>query len=97
MGLPSIKSRSGVKQLSKMENWQKITIFRFKVIELPQTDPYITGLKPRYHVGESLRANCTLEESYPAANITWLQNGHVAETRYVKNHQPLFSYTGRYT
>lgn len=42
--------------------------------EVPEHRPFIVGIRPRYRVGDSLRANCTSKHSKPAANLTWVVN-----------------------
>lgn len=42
--------------------------------EVPEHRPFIVGIRPRYRVGDSLRANCTSKHSKPAANLTWIVN-----------------------
>ncbi|CAH0564220.1 unnamed protein product [Brassicogethes aeneus] len=59
-----------------------------QVVDLPQGDPVISGLKPRYRVGETLKANCTSEGSNPAANLTWYLNGKPVDAKYVHRHKP---------
>jgi hypothetical protein len=56
-----------------------------QVVDLPPNDPYISGMKTRYHHGEILKANCTSEHSNPAANLTWYINGMPAEQNHVRN------------
>lgn len=43
-------------------------------VEVPENRPIIHGIKQRYQVGDSLRANCTSKNSRPAANLTWTLN-----------------------
>ncbi|RZB39828.1 uncharacterized protein BDFB_010564, partial [Asbolus verrucosus] len=57
-----------------------------QVVDLPPQDPYITGVKTRYHHGDILRANCTSEHSNPAVNLTWYINGMPAELSHVRNY-----------
>ncbi|KAM7352237.1 uncharacterized protein ACRADG_004863 isoform 3-T3 [Cochliomyia hominivorax] len=47
-----------------------------EVVVVPGKDPVITGIRPRYKVGDILRGNCTSSHSRPAANITWTVNGY---------------------
>lgn len=45
------------------------------VADVPVHQPVITGVQPRYRVGNLLRGNCTSKHSRPAANLTWYING----------------------
>lgn len=63
------------------------------VVEIPSHTPTISGIKPKYRLGDTLRGNCTSKDSKPAANLTWYINSELAEFKYVK---PLRKYrTGR--
>ncbi|KAG8283804.1 hypothetical protein J6590_007812 [Homalodisca vitripennis] len=53
------------------------------VVTAPKNRPLLQGLRARYRVGETLRANCTSADSSPAANLSWLLNGHQVDRRYV--------------
>lgn len=55
----------------------------FQVVELPHSDPYIRGLKTRYHKGDTLKAVCTSERSRPAANLTWFRDEKPTEPQYL--------------
>uniref|UniRef100_A0AAR5PMX2 Ig-like domain-containing protein n=2 Tax=Dendroctonus ponderosae TaxID=77166 RepID=A0AAR5PMX2_DENPD len=59
-----------------------------KVIDLPRKDPQINGLKTRYKLEETLKANCTSEGSHPAANLTWRINGKDVEEKFVRHQRP---------
>lgn len=52
----------------------KNTLETFIFVEVPENRPIIHGIKQRYQVGDSLRANCTSKNSKPAANLTWTIN-----------------------
>jgi hypothetical protein len=41
----------------------------------PSEAPLVVGLKTRYRVGETLEMQCFINNTYPAANITWFING----------------------
>jgi hypothetical protein len=41
----------------------------------PSDAPLLVGFKPRYRVGETLEMQCFINNTYPAANITWFING----------------------
>lgn len=47
---------------------------------LPQHDPFINGLLPRYRYNDFIVANCTADWSSPAATLSWYING--ARVRY---------------
>ncbi|KAJ8921392.1 hypothetical protein NQ315_003008 [Exocentrus adspersus] len=57
-----------------------------EVVSLPKKDPYITGLRTRYKLGDVLRTNCTSEKSSPAANLAWYVNGQHVEAPHVHRH-----------
>lgn len=42
---------------------------------LPEEGPRISGGKPRYQVGDTVRVNCTSGSSKPAAQLMWFING----------------------
>lgn len=53
----------------------------------PKNRPFLLGLRARYKAGDTLRANCTSAESRPAANLSWLLNGHqVGHKRFPISH-----------
>lgn len=58
-----------------------------QVVVLPRHDPHITGLKSRYRLDETLKANCTSKDSNPAANLTWLVNGYPVIADRVRRHK----------
>ncbi|RZF39343.1 hypothetical protein LSTR_LSTR000864 [Laodelphax striatellus] len=45
------------------------------VAVVPQTLPELSGVRPRYRVGDKLQGVCTSRRSKPAANLTWGLNG----------------------
>ncbi|XP_026463486.1 uncharacterized protein LOC113366141 [Ctenocephalides felis] len=55
-----------------------------EVVETPRHNPIITGIKPRYKIGDIMRGNCTSKHSRPPANITWQINGHSGEKAHPK-------------
>ncbi|XP_054262869.1 junctional adhesion molecule 2A-like [Macrosteles quadrilineatus] len=57
---------------------------KMKVVTPPRHSPSLHGLRPRYRVGERLRVNCTSAESLPAANLSWLINGHQVDERHAR-------------
>ncbi|KAB0794025.1 hypothetical protein PPYR_13645 [Photinus pyralis] len=45
-----------------------------QVVEVPKEGPIIKGLKSRYRLNDTLKAECTSIKSPPAANLTWFVN-----------------------
>ncbi|XP_037024578.1 uncharacterized protein LOC119066303 [Bradysia coprophila] len=58
-----------------------------EVVEVPEHRPFIVGIRPRYRVGDSLRANCTSKHSKPAANLTWIVNDLPPNPLYVRTYR----------
>ncbi|KAL0810232.1 hypothetical protein ABMA28_011014 [Loxostege sticticalis] len=51
------------------------------VVDPPFRAPHITISQTRYARGDAIRANCSVDEAYPAPNITWILDDHkIAET-----------------
>ncbi|XP_047517019.1 uncharacterized protein LOC125057396 [Pieris napi] len=51
------------------------------VVDPPFRAPRITVAQRSYSRGDIIRANCTVDEAYPAPNITWILDDHkIAET-----------------
>ncbi|GAB6023139.1 hypothetical protein CHUAL_007221 [Chamberlinius hualienensis] len=48
------------------------------VFDLPEDVPKITGIQPKYDIGETLNVNCTSYKSKPAAILSWTVNGDKA-------------------
>ncbi|XP_039283903.1 cell adhesion molecule 2 [Nilaparvata lugens] len=57
------------------------------VVVVPQSRPVLMGVKPRYRIGDTLRANCTSPGSRPAANLTWVLNDQSVDTRFVRQYR----------
>ncbi|RZF44468.1 hypothetical protein LSTR_LSTR002241 [Laodelphax striatellus] len=57
------------------------------VVVVPQSRPVLMGVKPRYRIGDTLRANCTSPGSRPAANLTWVLNDDPVDTRFVRQYR----------
>ncbi|XP_073978047.1 cell adhesion molecule 2-like isoform X2 [Rhodnius prolixus] len=55
-----------------------------KIVVPPTTLPRVEGMKPRYRVGDTLKATCTSKNSKPAANLTWGLNGNILDSEYIK-------------
>jgi hypothetical protein len=45
-----------------------------EVVDVPQNQPVITGIRSHYRMGEMIRGNCSSQFSRPASNLTWLMN-----------------------
>ena len=41
----------------------------------PNERPQVFGFKPRYRVGDTLSMTCYVNNTFPAANLTWYING----------------------
>ncbi|XP_017013981.2 uncharacterized protein beat-Ia isoform X2 [Drosophila takahashii] len=64
-----------------------IAAAELEVIETPHNAPFITGIRPRYRVGDILRGNCTSRHSRPAANLTWTVNNEEVNPALVRHHK----------
>ncbi|GLV31275.1 beaten path IIIc [Carabus blaptoides fortunei] len=53
------------------------------VVALPEDGPKITGGKPRYQIGDTVRVNCTSGRSKPAAQLSWYINGDPADPNFL--------------
>ena len=57
-------------------NYTENHVFFFSIlIALPKEGPQITGGRPRYQIGDTVRVNCTSGRSKPAAQLMWFING----------------------
>lgn len=45
-----------------------------EVVDVPEDQPVISGIRSHYRLGELIVGNCTSPLSRPAANVTWLMN-----------------------
>ncbi|XP_017134259.1 uncharacterized protein LOC108150537 isoform X1 [Drosophila elegans] len=66
-----------------------IAAAELEVIETPHNAPFISGIRPRYRVGDILRGNCTSRHSRPAANLTWTVNNEEVNPSLVRHHKVL--------
>ncbi|XP_025836731.1 uncharacterized protein LOC108732214 [Agrilus planipennis] len=66
---------------------------RMTVVALPEEGPRITGGKPRYQIGDTVKVNCTSGRSKPAALLNWFINGEAADQSLLKG--PHIIVTGR--
>ncbi|XP_054265293.1 uncharacterized protein LOC128988109 isoform X1 [Macrosteles quadrilineatus] len=57
------------------------------VVEVPRNPPELSGIKSKYRVRDTLRANCTASPSKPAVNLTWGINGENVNPKYVKQYR----------
>uniref|UniRef100_A0A1A9ZH02 CD80-like immunoglobulin C2-set domain-containing protein n=1 Tax=Glossina pallidipes TaxID=7398 RepID=A0A1A9ZH02_GLOPL len=48
-----------------------------EIVELPIEQASVTGIQPRYRIGDLVDGNCSIKYSKPAANLTWTINGVV--------------------
>ena len=53
--------------------WSKSLLISF-LAAVPKRNPYITGQKSRYSVGEVVDLNCTSNASIPEAELSWYVN-----------------------
>ncbi|XP_053612951.1 uncharacterized protein LOC128676701 isoform X1 [Plodia interpunctella] len=53
------------------------------IVDLPKDYPELTDLKRKYKLGSKLVANCSSEESLPAANLTFFVNGFPARPQHI--------------
>ncbi|XP_058790541.1 uncharacterized protein LOC131663852 isoform X1 [Phymastichus coffea] len=53
------------------------------VVVLPERGPTISGVKSKYHVGDTVRANCTSAPSKPPAQLMWYVNEETVEAKYL--------------
>lgn len=63
----------------------------FFVSALPKEGPKITGGRPRYQVGDTVRVNCTSGKSKPAAQLNWMINGETADPRILRGPETIVS------
>lgn len=63
------------------------------VVALPEVGPKITGGRPRYQVGDTVRVNCTSGRSKPAAQLAWFINGEPADPDFLRG--PFLQESGR--
>lgn len=53
-------------------------------VALPTRGPVITGGRPRYNIGDTVRVNCTSGSSKPAAHLAWFINGDQVNSSYLR-------------
>ncbi|XP_020712802.1 uncharacterized protein LOC101452817 [Ceratitis capitata] len=58
-----------------------------EVVELPEEQAIVTGIQPRYRIGDLVDGNCSIKYSKPAANLTWTINGIVVPLHHIKTYQ----------
>jgi len=59
--------RSGIRETPRLGA-------QYRLSDLPDEKPRITGIKEKYQIGETLEALCTSWQSHPPANLTWWIN-----------------------
>ncbi|XP_018322174.1 uncharacterized protein LOC108734906 [Agrilus planipennis] len=59
-----------------------------KVVEVPQSEPLIVGVKKRYRQGDVVKADCISRNSWPAVNLTWYLNDRPVHISHLKIHKP---------
>ncbi|CAL4076477.1 unnamed protein product, partial [Meganyctiphanes norvegica] len=59
------------------------------VVQMPERDPHITGMRRTYHLGDMVHVNCTSDKSKPAASLTWYINGEQASRRDIVEYMPM--------
>uniref|UniRef100_A0A1B6DEL1 Ig-like domain-containing protein n=2 Tax=Clastoptera arizonana TaxID=38151 RepID=A0A1B6DEL1_9HEMI len=62
-------------------------------VMLPKEGPKISGGRPRYQVGDTVRVNCTSGQSKPGAQLMWFINGGQANNTFLRG--PTVQYIGR--
>uniref|UniRef100_A0A0K8UES7 Ig-like domain-containing protein n=1 Tax=Bactrocera latifrons TaxID=174628 RepID=A0A0K8UES7_BACLA len=58
-----------------------------EVVELPEEQAIVTGIQPRYRIGDLVDGNCSIKYSKPAANLTWTINGGPVPLHSIKSYQ----------
>ncbi|XP_065342442.1 uncharacterized protein LOC135941088 isoform X2 [Cloeon dipterum] len=53
------------------------------VVAMPKDGPRITGGRPRYQIGDTVRVNCTSARSKPAATLQWFINSELADPNFL--------------
>uniref|UniRef100_A0A6E8VV99 Ig-like domain-containing protein n=1 Tax=Anopheles coluzzii TaxID=1518534 RepID=A0A6E8VV99_ANOCL len=61
------------------------------VVVLPESDPFISGGRPRYQIGDHVRVNCTSARSKPAVQLAWYINSELADPAYVQHYPTIVS------
>jgi len=76
-------------EITKYLNLNIPTIESFKIklrlVELPRNPPIITGVRPRYIIGEEVKAECLSEVSKPQSTIEWWINDAAVSPDMVTN------------
>uniref|UniRef100_A0A1B6E0Q4 Ig-like domain-containing protein n=1 Tax=Clastoptera arizonana TaxID=38151 RepID=A0A1B6E0Q4_9HEMI len=55
-------------------------------VALPSRGPTISGGKPRYNLGDTVRVNCTAGPSKPATHLAWFINGEQVNKTYLRHY-----------
>ncbi|KAF2881250.1 hypothetical protein ILUMI_24930 [Ignelater luminosus] len=68
-----------------------------QVVEVPKEGPTIKGLKSRYRLNDTLKAECTSIRSHPAANLTWFVNDYPVDPVHIRRSRAHSSPDGFYS
>ncbi|KAK4874770.1 hypothetical protein RN001_014130 [Aquatica leii] len=68
-----------------------------QVVEVPKEGPIIKGLKSRYRLNDTLKAECTSIKSHPAANLTWFVNDFQVDPVHLRRNRAHLSPDGFYS
>lgn len=74
-----------------LENGKNHNLCFVFVSALPEEGPKITGGRPRYQVGDTVKVNCTAGRSKPAAQLNWMINGEPADPRFLRGPETVVS------
>ncbi|XP_017086678.1 uncharacterized protein LOC108118467 isoform X1 [Drosophila eugracilis] len=61
------------------------------VVSLPDSEPKISGGRPRYQIGDYVRLNCTAGRSKPAVKLSWKVNGEPVELQKLRKYDNIVS------
>ena len=50
-------------------------MYEFSLSVKPEDRPSVTGFKTRHRVGDTLQMTCYINNTFPAANLTWFVTG----------------------
>ncbi|XP_071537778.1 uncharacterized protein [Panulirus ornatus] len=59
------------------------------VVHTPESDPHISGIRRKYHVGDLVKVNCTSSPSKPAASLIWYINDEQADSASLVDYAPV--------
>jgi len=58
---------------------------------MPKDGPRISGGRPRYQIGDTVRVNCTSARSKPAATLQWFINSELVRALVDHSHHLLIN------